>query len=342
VGRSLLALALSPALLLMSPAPLAAQPRSEEPTPLSAQEAVRFQYAAPAECPDVAVFTARVRERTPRGRLADPQELARTFDVKLAADASGFNGEIAFLDDAGNKVSRRLHGEQCDAVVTSLALITALALDATLRPEEPPAPPPTEPPGAAASPPAPVTQPPAPNPRAQAPQRSLSGARIGFTGGYDSAIGEGRLGLLGQLDWRGGFALRLAAHYGTAERADAEDRRALLRILGVEASVCPWRFRVGQLAFAPCAAFDVGTLHARGVLSQKLTLPDSDTIVWAAVGAELRLAWEVAAPVWVELHGGAAFPLVARHRFQFKNPTKDVYEVPRFSGSAGAALGVRF
>jgi hypothetical protein len=108
-------------------------------TPLRAQPAevaIRFQYRAPPECPDAAAFTARVRERTPRGRLAEPGELARTFDVDVTADPAGFSGQIEFLDDGGVKVNRQLRGEQCDAVVSSLALITALALDATLRETE--------------------------------------------------------------------------------------------------------------------------------------------------------------------------------------------------------------
>lgn len=342
VARSSLAFAL----LLTWATRLAAQPAappsaSAQPAPLSAQDAVRFQYAAPVECPEAATFTARVRERTSRGRVADPQELARTFEVKLTADASGFSGEIEFLDDAGTKVSRRLHGEQCDAVVTSLALITALALDATLQPEEPLAPPPTaslpsEPPR-----PAVATQPQTSRPRALGSQRSL-GARVGFVGGYDSALGGARLGLLGQLDWRGGFALRLSAHYGSAERTDVEGRRAQLRILGVEASVCPWRLRLDQLALAACAALDLGSLRGQGVRSETLTSAGSDTIVWAAVGAEVRLAWEVAAPFWVELHGGSALLLAATHQFRFENPSNDVYRVPYFSGSVGGALGVRF
>lgn len=54
------------------------------------EDAVRFQYAAPDECPDATSSAAQVRQRTARGRGAEPSELARTFDVRLAADARGF------------------------------------------------------------------------------------------------------------------------------------------------------------------------------------------------------------------------------------------------------------
>jgi len=46
-------------------------------------------------------------------RFAGPNELARTFDVELSADAQGFTGDLEFLDDSGAKVSRHVHGEQC-------------------------------------------------------------------------------------------------------------------------------------------------------------------------------------------------------------------------------------
>jgi len=320
-----------------------------------AEEAVRFQYTAPPACPDAATFTARVRERTQRGRLAEPGELARTFSIDVSADAQGFAGDIAFLDDGGVKVDRHLHGEQCDAVVSSLALITALALDATLRESEQPAPPPA-PPTRRKTPSlleARLPLSPAPQPRTRPPPkraRSLLGARVGLGGAYASTLhapGLGlapRLALLGQLDWRSGFALRLSAHYDWYAFTADEGRRANLRILGVETSACPWRARWAELAFAPCATLDLGSLRAEGERGGRLTTAGSDTIVWAAVGAELRAAWEPASPFWVELRGAAAFPLplVATHQFVFRNPTLVAYEVPVLTGAGGMVLGVRF
>jgi hypothetical protein len=109
----------------------------------SHEDAVRLQYAAPPQCPDSASFLAQLRERMARGRLAESGELARTFGVSIAADATDFSGRVELVDESGTTVSRRVHGEQCEAVVSSLALITALSLDATLRPE------PSEPVGSA-------------------------------------------------------------------------------------------------------------------------------------------------------------------------------------------------
>ena len=327
-------------------------------TPLGAQpteEAIRFQFAAPPECPDAAAFTARVRDRTPRGRLAEPGELARTFAVDVTVAAGGFSGRIEFLDDSGAKVNRRLRGEQCDAVVSSLALITALALDATLREAEPAppaelprandnAPPPAEP----RSPTTTRAEMKATLPRVREPM--LLHARIGVGGALttilDSPRGDlvsPRIGLLGQLEWRSALALRLSAHLDTLDFTVDEGRRARLRILAVETSFCPWFLRSGAVGFYPCGVVDLGSLRAEGELGDKLTTAGGETIVWASVGAEARLLFDFSTlPLWVELSGSAGFPLVATHRFRFLSPTARAYEVPRYPVAGGAALGVRF
>lgn len=320
------------ALLLAVPALARAEP---------SQEAVRFQYQAPVECPDRSSFTARVRERTDRGREAGEGELARTFSVVVREEAPGFWGEIEFLDDGGAKVSRRVRGEQCEAVVSSLALITALALDATLRREEEPvapAPAPVAPAAAVAGPPVEA----AAIFRAPPRPRSLTGMRVGLTFGMAGAIHAPVVGLLGQLDWRSGVALRLAAYYGWDEFEVDEGRRAKLRAQGVQASVCPVRWGSARLGLSPCAQLVLGTLRSEGVASSKLTRAGGDTIGWASVGAELRFAWEPPAPLWFELSAGTELPLRRGYLFTFSSPDRDVYEVPSFAGALALAVGVRF
>jgi hypothetical protein len=305
-------------------------------------EALRFQYTAPPECPDAVSFTARVRERTARGRLAEEGELARTFTLKVNADALGFLGTIEFLDDGGTPVNRRVRGEQCEAVVDSLALITALSLDATLRQEEESPAAPLERPAAHPQPPLAAKSPPAPLPARHAVSRPpLAGARVGVVGDYDTAVHALPRGLLGQLDWRSGFSLRFTAHYASDQFIVDDQRSASLRRLGLESSVCPWRLAAGDFALAPCVDFDLGSLRVAGLKEGKLTHASSDTILWASAGPELRLAWEPAVPFWVELRGALGFPLV-RHTFEFRLPQKAVYEVPRYTGAVGVATGVRF
>lgn len=275
-------------------------------------DALRFQYVAPEECPGVEAFTARVRERTERVRLAEEGELARTFAVTLKAEAGGFSGAVEFLDDAGSAVSRRVRGEQCDEVVSGLALITALALEARLEPEPEPAAP-------AAPPPPPVDPPPPPPPKPAPTTRwerdtgQGPSARVGVSGGYGSLLDAFSLGLLGQLDWPRGSsllgALRLRGHFAESER-EVSGRFAKLRLLGLEASACPQGLWLEPFVAYGCLAFDVGSLRASGVEGPELPFPDSSIVAWLAVGAELRVAWQPDAPFWLELNGQLGTPVV--------------------------------
>jgi hypothetical protein len=312
------------------------------------EEAVRLRYEAPPACPDATSFSAQVRERTARGRFARPGELARTFNVELVADGRGFSGIVDFLDDAGASVSRHVHGEQCDAVVSSLALITALALDATLRSQD------SEPiassPRAAVAPVPPEADAPAtPTPARQSPRsasdvhrRTLRAARFGAQVGYGNAVSAPRLGFLGQLDFWNDVSLRLTAHFASEELAVDAGRSAQLRRLGLETSLCPWHLKKGTLRVAPCAALDLGSLRAAGVLSEQLTTAREETIWWASVGAQLGLSWEPDAPFWAELRGAAEFPLRAGYRFTFEEPDRTAYQVPYIAAWVAAAVGVRF
>lgn len=311
------------------------------PSALRAEEAVRFEYRAPEGCPDSVAFTAQVRERTARGRWAEPEELARTFTVAITSDQGGFAGRVEFLDDAGTPVSRSVRGEECEAVASSLALITALALEATPSEEPPPEAPeapkpaPTPPPVERAAPPLLTSPPPS--------RRLVTSMRLGLSGGYAGAEHAPRIGLLGQLDFRGDWSLRLEAHYGWDDFvADGQGRRAKLRVLGVETSVCPWRYLARDFAITPCALVDVGSLRVAGVRDELLTSARADTILWAAAGAELRWGWEPRAPFWAEARVGGVVPLRQGYRFTFENPQENAYEVPPVAVSAGLLGGARF
>jgi hypothetical protein len=310
-----------------------------------AEEAVRFRYEAPPECPADDVFTARVRQRTSRGREAAPEELARTFTVDIGAATPGFSGTIEFLDDAGAPVSRRVHGEDCDAVVSSLALITALALDATLReeasPEDEPAPPASAPQVSKPKPEVVPARAPAPVPgRAPLPPLLVS-ARVGVSAGYGSLLGAPLFGLLGQLDFRNDWSLRLWAHYESSTIEVDTGRAISVRVLGLKTSACPLAVRAGDFSLYPCVAFDIGSLRAGGVRSDELPLVESETLVWAALGPELRLAWEPAVPFWLELWVAEAVPLLPR-RFDLENPRKLALDLHNLLVSGGLSGGVRF
>jgi hypothetical protein len=337
------ALALALALIQASPLALA-QPGAEPAGPATAEEAVRFRYRAPPECPLADVFSARVRQRTSRGREAAPEELARTFAISIDAVTPGFLGKLEFLDDAGAPVSRRVHGEECDAVVSSLALITALALDATLREEasldaEPT--PMASAPSAAPQAPLVRARAPAPTaPRAPTPPVLIS-ARVGVSTGYETLLAAPRFGLLGQLDFRNDWSVRLLAHYERSTLGVDTGRAISVRVLGLETSVCPLRPRLGQFSLYPCLAFDIGSLHAGGVRSDRLPVVDDDARLWAALGPELRLAWEPAMPFWFELWAAETVPLLP-HRFDLENPRQLALDLATVLVSGGLSGGVRF
>ncbi len=266
------------------------------------------------------------------------------FVVRITPAANGFAGELELVDETGANVSRRVQGEQCDAVVTSLALIAALALDTSSPAEadvaaEPVAPAPAPTPVSAPEP-APQKPPPAATPATRAPRRIS--ARVGAVAGYDAPLAAFSYGLLGQLDWRQAWAFRLTAHLGGAER-DVDGRRAELRLLAIELSVCPRWIHGSGFAIYPCGLFDLGSLSAEGVPGSGLVSTDSASTPWAAIGPGLRLAWEPNLPFWAELHGRFEVPVVS-HEFVFEDPPASVYKVEpkKVSAGAGVAAGVRF
>jgi hypothetical protein len=165
---------------------------------------------------------------------------------------------------------------------------------------------------------------------------------VGAVAGYDAPLAAFSYGLLGQLDWRKSWAFRLTAHLGNAER-DVDGRRADLRLIGIELSVCPRWIHGSGFAIYPCGLVDVGSLSAEGVPGSALVSTDSASTPWAAIGPGVRLAWEPDVPFWAELHGRFEVPLVS-HEFVFEDPPASVYEVApkKVSAGAGVAAGVRF
>src|SRR4051794_29863719 len=104
------------------------------------EERVRVAYLAPAACPTEAEFQARVSSRVQRAQFAAQGELARAFDVTIRTEAgkTSFLGRLEFVDTDGRRAARSLKGSQCDELASSLALITAPAIDDRIA-EAPPA-----------------------------------------------------------------------------------------------------------------------------------------------------------------------------------------------------------
>jgi hypothetical protein len=109
------------AAIALSIAPRMAQALEVEP--------VRVDFHAPLRCSDGQRFWAEVRARTARVRLARTDEDVRTFDVRLTRAGGKVLGELVILDPRSLTTHRTVSGESCDAVVSVLALVAALAVD---------------------------------------------------------------------------------------------------------------------------------------------------------------------------------------------------------------------
>jgi hypothetical protein len=322
-----------------------------------ASEAVRFEYNAPAECPNEATFIERVRERSQHERFAAEGELARTFVITLTVDESGAIARVDFVDTDGSAVFRRVRGSTCEEAVSGIALITALAIDGRATPEEqsaPVEPAPVAPlpprPAASAPPPPRVNAPPPPEPPAPVPSEPRRDAEWSFSAGVGAgyASHKGPSGAL-TLDVFGGVRL---SDYGPSARASAwhfrsdarsAGREARFRGYGLRLEGCPLAFGSSPWFIEPCLAVDGGVLLASGVESAAVADARDSALGWWDVLGVLRAGAVISDRLLLEAQGELAVPLVAR-RYGFGeapgNP--NVFDVPRVGVSARGGIGFRF
>jgi len=309
-------------------------------------------YAAPAACPTEVEFLERVRSRVRRVEFAAPGELGRTFAVTLGVIAgdAGFLGRLEFIDTDGRRASRSLKGAACDELASSLALITALALDDRIA-EAPqdeaspePSPLPTEP--SAPTPktnPGPVAPPRLPEP----PARARPGIRrlrweLGVNAGVFSwvtASAARELGLYAELGSRApSWSVRLSAFDGRRSKSNPELGSADFAVDWLRLEACPIALTLpAHFSFTPCAAFDTGRLRATAQISNA----QPQDIVWAAGTAILRLSWVHRERLVLGWDSELGVPF--RHQtYGFQNPDGTVLEVPSLGVGAKFGLGLRF
>ncbi len=330
-------------------------------SPASGQEErVRVEYHAPAACPSEAEFQERVRSRVQRARFAEPGEPAHAFDVSVehVERATGFLGHLEFVDTDGQRAVRLLRGQGCDELVSSLALITALALDdraaeappdaASREPSPPPAatskPTPKPNPERPPSPPPRVPEPPAP----ARPRGSRFQVELGVNAGALSwvhARAALQFGVYVELAPRApSWRVRLSAFDARRSVTLPSDGRAdfpadFLRLEG-----CPVTLALGwDFSLSPCAAFDGGQLRATAQPSDTL-IPrqtNDNDILWAAGVALLRLNWVYRERLVLGLDAELGVPFV-RHSYTVENPNHTVLVVPKIGVGGNFGLGLRF
>jgi hypothetical protein len=314
----------------------------------SPDEAVRFHYRAPAGCPNGETFASRVQARTGRARLGEPGELARQFDVEVHLDTQGARARLSFTDSQGAAVVRAVRGETCEEVVSAIALVTALAIEAGPSERGVSAPPAETSPSTGTAPKIEAAPNASRSRGLRAPEPDLLAWSFGVEGSMSSWLGPGLslgVGVFGEVGTYAGPSGRLTLLRATSHALiEHRDRPGVFRPADFTATIarvggCPLALGLGAgFRVLPCASFGLGQLEGEGQESEGLSPPGSGAILWADVLAELRLDWTLSDSLVFSAEGELAFPLFGDERFVFKGPQQDVFVVPDVGG--GGALGV--
>ena len=324
---------------------LAARPGVAEPR----DEPVRFDYRAPAGCPDAEAFATRVRERTARARVGEPGELARTFVVDVRTDDGGATARLSFTDSRGAPVVRSVRGQTCDEVVQAIALVTALAIEAgpPVASEEIPVLAPTPP--ASVPPRETAASEPKSNERAvRAPEPDVLAWLVGVEAGMTTWLGPSPnlgIGLFGELGAYAGASARITLLVSTSHELvpldDSTARRADFRAFVARAEGCPLAVALGSgFRLVPCLGLGLGQLEGRGD-DETVELQNDSRIFWADLVPALRLDWTVSDSLVFFAEGELGLPLV-RHKFIFEGPIDEVFEVPAVGAGATFGMAWRF
>jgi hypothetical protein len=292
----------------------------------------RLIYTAPAGCSDERSFVQRVAARIGEERLtSSTDESAPAMVVQVSVGEAESSGRIEFPGADNQSFVRTVSGGSCDEVVSGLALIAALSIEALA----------TTPPRAeavSASPRSPEKS------AAATPARPIAARSLGFGvgafAGIDSWSTPGAalaLGVFGELAWRSPLRFaRLAARRETGSGV-VSGREATFTTWAAQLDACPLSFVLVRGLEAPaCANVQLGQLSATGTVGRALPGAAAAHILWASLGASLGFRWQPGASWSLEMAGNVGFPLV-RHQFIFRGPEQTVYEVPLvgFGGSVG-------
>jgi hypothetical protein len=315
----------------------------------------RIAYEAPAECAEHPAFVGEVRARTEHLQQSPPDTLAWPIVVSIRrSEPARFLGQVAFDDVDGQRAVRQVEGSSCAEVVSSLALIVALAIDDRVASNEPSSVAPT-PPFAAPDAPKATLEPgvtPAPRATPEAPRRVESapirwawsfGGNLGVSSWHAPNLARS-LGLFGELSPNAGSTtLRLSWFDVRRNPALGGISSHFLTEVG-RIEGCPFALELGagsRLSLSPCLGLDVGMLRASVDPSPELTGARGKTIFWSAAVAELRLRWRPTRLVLVELDGELGAPLV-RHSFVLENPPRTLFDVPALGVGTKIGVGLHF
>lgn len=318
----------------------------------AAEQVIALDYSAPPVCPSVVELQNQIRGFVPAVGFVPRADLARVFEISI--DQDGTFGQLRLLgaQEAGSRVAR---GADCAEVARLLAFAVALVLDPQLQLDGPPALPATMNPAASAPsldfaalpPPLPAFVLPAPpasdKQSGKALPASSANQNVSVVGSLASAtspnLSYGLGALYGITRTVGSFQpqLRLGASY--AKSADASRDGAVVKffeILGA-AEGCPMLLRVAAVELWPCVRVDFG---ARSTAATGIPGAKGRVRPWFSIDALLYARLHLVAPLFLELGGGAMFPIL--HDRVFLQPELTVHQVPNVGFLGQMGLGIEF
>lgn len=306
--------------------------------------AVRYslRYQAPEGCPSEEDVRRGIQTRTVRAEPAGDANADVRLAITLVREGEHTTGELVVTTSDGARSERRAGDASCEAAASSLAVMSALMLDAHVRapalpvvaPEAPPAEaPPPRPSAAEKRPPSPVTRSSA---RMAVSLRARAGALWESAAAPTTALGA----LAGaELAWpqRGvvSRAVSVSALAMFSPRASTPAGSARFRLFAARVGVCPVALGLPLDARVRlCAEVDAGAL--RGEPGVSVLNARARTMPWLALGLAARAELPLAAGLSLELSGGGR--KLARHDRFFFRPGVPVHDVPPWS--AGATVGL--
>jgi hypothetical protein len=314
---------------------------------------LHLDYDVLPGCPSRSEFIAALSTRIQSSWLEGAD--TRSFDVHVQRTPDGkFVGRLQIGESEDPSSTREIRSKSCKAVMTSLAVFIAIALDPASEStpersvpaaEEKPVVPPMSEPRVIPPPirdPALRTRGPAAAPESNRTRWTLhAGYAASYTRVPDASWGGRVHAELSRGRPGARWTPAVRASWGWSDFATPAPLggEAQFRFKSARVEAGP-RLALGRLFFGAFAGVDVGSLTgAAPDLPRSLPF----TTGWVAASGALRGAIAILPWLAVELSIGALVPLERKH-FVLLEPTRVVYRVPvvLLEGSAGIAASARF
>lgn len=331
--------------------------RSSEAAALEGDvDRIVLDYSAASECPSSDQLLRQIVSYTTNWTLAQPEESARRFVVRIARREDRYEGRLDLREANGDAASRELEADDCADVVLGIAIAIATAIDphaalgrempaanvpVTRAPVDPPEP-------EVLSPPLRTT--PAERPRRPAPKAARIdriAASIGARTEANSAV-SGVLAVVNvyvEAEWSAPVArlplrpvLRVGVRRSFTRTSRVGETEADIYWSAGQIEACPIRFMVtAHFSMEACLGSNVGVLSAE---ARDIPAAGVTHRFWFDYGVVAAARWQVHPNLFLEVVGGGWLPLT-RDRLRVE-PDGVVTEAPAIGLSGGGGAGWRF